>query len=321
VKDVGTYLAGELVERLLAGDRVALARVLSLIERRPLDAGALDALLARYTGRAGVIGVTGAPGAGKSTVIGSILKSVVERGERAAVLALDPLSPLTRGAVLGDRLRMDRAADSDRIFVRSMSAEPGAGGLALAAPFAIRALDAGGWPWVIVETVGVGQGEFDIVEAATTMVLVLTPAAGDEVQAAKAGVMEMADVFVVNKADLPGSQMVRRDTERAVRGRASDAWCPPVVMTVASEGTGVDELWASIMAHQEHLAKTGELERRRLRLTALTLRSMLQAKFRKLVTSMIAADDFTAVLKQLQTGEQSFKVLSDELLSELLRQP
>ena len=210
-------MPADLLGRLLRGDRAALARAITLIDRRPLEAAAIDAVLAPHTGRAATVGITGPPGAGKSTLVGSLLKAAVRRDERVAVLALDPMSALTRGAVLGDRLRMEHTTADERVFVRSMTADNGAGGLALATPFAIRALDAAGWPWVLIETVGVGQTEFEIVEAATTTVVVLKPGAGDEVQAVKAGLLEMADVFVINKADRDGTQATRLDLERTVQ--------------------------------------------------------------------------------------------------------
>ena len=175
------------------------------------------------------------------------------RNDRVAVLALDPMSPLTRGAVLGDRLRMEHTTADERVFVRSMTADSGAGGLALATPFAIRALDAAGWPWIVIETVGVGQTEFDIVEAATTTVVVMTPGAGDEVQAVKAGLMEMADVFVLNKADRDGTQAARLDLERAVQHLPPGAWRPPIVETVASEDRGIAAVWDAIESHRTQL--------------------------------------------------------------------
>ena len=222
----------DLLGRLLRGDRAALARAITLIDRRPLEAAAIDAVLAPHTGRAATVGITGPPGAGKSTLVGSLLKSAVRRDERVAVLALDPMSALTRGAVLGDRLRMEHTTADERVFVRSMTADNGAGGLALATPFAIRALDAAGWPWVLIETVGVGQTEFEIVEAATTTVVVLNPGAGDEVQAVKAGLLEMADIFVINKADREGTQATRLDLERTVNQ------LPPIGLAAADRRDG-----------------------------------------------------------------------------------
>ena len=307
-----------LVERLLGGDRAALARILTMIDRRPLEAPAIDAALGLHASQAATIGITGAPGAGKSTLVGSMLKGAVLRGDRAAVLALDPVSPLTRGAVLGDRLRMEHTTADDRVFVRSMTADNGAGGLALATPFAIRALAAAGWPWILVETVGVGQSEFDIVEAAVTTVVVLNPGAGDEVQAVKAGLMEMADVFVLNKADRDGTQAARLDIERAVNHLPAGAWRPPIVETVASEDRGTDEVWAAIGAHRQHLVDTGTLALREQRLLKLALRGLLEATLNARVGALLGSDDFAAMLVRLQAGESDLRTAGDALLARLL---
>jgi LAO/AO transport system kinase len=307
-----------LVERLLGGDRAALARILTMIDRRPLEAPAIDAALGLRASQAATIGITGAPGAGKSTLLGSMLKGAVLRGDRAAVLALDPVSPLTRGAVLGDRLRMEHTTADDRVFVRSMTADNGAGGLALATPFAIRALAAAGWPWILVETVGVGQSEFDIAEAAVTTVVVLNPGAGDEVQAVKAGLMEMADVFVLNKADRDGTQAARLDIERAVNHLPAGAWRPPIVETVASEDRGTDEVWAAIGAHRQHLVDTGTLSLREQRLLKLALRGLLEATLNARVGALLGSDDFAAMLVRLQAGESDLRIAGDALLARLL---
>ncbi len=309
----------QLVARLLDGDRAALARVLSLIDRHPVDAVRIDALLARQTGRAGTVGITGAPGAGKSTLVGSLLKSAVRRNDRVAVLALDPKSPFTQGAVLGDRLRMEHTTADERVFVRSMTAESRAGGLALATPFAIRALDAAGWPWVFIETVGVGQTEFDIVEAATTTVVVMNPGAGDEVQAVKAGLMEMADVFVLNKADRDGAAAARLDLERAVSHLPKDAWHPPIVETVASEDRGTDGVWDAIAAHRQHLLDTGTFEARQQRLLKLALHGLIDAELARRSAAALASDDFARALPQLQTGALDIDTAARDLLARLLR--
>jgi len=305
----------ELLERLLAGDRAALARVLTLIERRPAQAPLLDAAFASRTGRAATVGITGAPGAGKSTLVGSMLKVAVRRDERVAVLALDPVSPLTRGAVLGDRLRMEHTTADERVFVRSMTADSGAGGLALATPFAIRALDAAGWPWVLVETVGVGQSEFDIVEAATTTVVVLNPGAGDEIQAVKAGLMEMADVFVLNKADHDGATAARLDIERAVQFLPQGAWKPPIVETVASEDRGTDEVWAAIRLHRQHLVDEGTMQRRQQRLLLLALRGLLDAELQRRVSGVLSGTDVGALLSQVQAGSLELGSAARDLLA------
>jgi LAO/AO transport system kinase len=309
----------DLVGRLLRGDRAALARVITLIDRRPLEAAAIDALLAPHTGRAATVGLTGPPGAGKSTLVGSLLKSAVRRDDRVAVLALDPVSALTRGAVLGDRLRMEHTTADERVFVRSMTADNGAGGLALATPFAIRALDAAGWPWVLIETVGVGQTEFEVVEAATTTVVVLNPGAGDEVQAVKAGLLEMADVFVINKADREGTQATRLDLERTVAQLPPDAWRPPIIETVASEDRGTDDVWAAVTAHRAQLVRDGTLAQRQQRLLRLALRRLVAAQLENRIETTLRSAEFTRLIEAVQAGSANLEAAGHELLASVLR--
>jgi LAO/AO transport system kinase len=308
----------DLLGRLLRGDRAALARAITLIDRRPLEAAAIDAVLAPHTGRAATVGLTGPPGAGKSTLVGSLLKSAVRRDDRVAVLALDPMSALTRGAVLGDRLRMEHTTADERVFVRSMTADNGAGGLALATPFAIRALDAAGWPWVLIETVGVGQTEFEIVEAATTTVVVLNPGAGDEVQAVKAGLLEMADIFVINKADRAGTQSTRLDLERTVGQLPAPAWRPPIIETVASEDRGTDEVWDAIAAHRAHLRQTGTLAQRQQRLLRLALRRLVAARMEARIESTLGTAEFTRMIAAVQAGESDLDQAGAALLAGVL---
>jgi LAO/AO transport system kinase len=310
--------APELLGRLLRGDRVALARAITLIDREPLNAPAIDSVLAPHTGRAATVGITGAPGAGKSTLVGALLKCAVQHNERVAVLALDPVSALTRGAVLGDRLRMEHTTADERVFVRSMTADNGAGGLALATPFAIRALDAAGWPWVLIETVGVGQTEFEIVEAAITTVVVTNPGAGDEVQAVKAGLLEMADVFVINKADREGTQSARLDLERTVQHLPAGAWHPPIVETVASEDRGIEEVWGAIRAHREHLQDSGLMRSRQQRLLRLALRGLVSGQLQARIASAVDAPGFSALLDSIQAHETSLGQAGAEVLARVL---
>lgn len=213
------------------------------------------------------MGITGAPGAGKSTLTGATVAAVRRRGSRVAVLAIDPSSPFTGGALLGDRTRMNDHALDDGVYIRSMATRGHLGGLALAAPEAIRVLDAAGFPWIVVETVGVGQVEVEIAARADTTVVVVNPGWGDSVQANKAGLMEIADVFVVNKADRPGAEQTVHDLEGMLdltRGSGTDGrWRPPVVSAIASTGQGADELWDAVTAHRTHLEGSGELARRR----------------------------------------------------------
>jgi LAO/AO transport system kinase len=251
------------------GDRTAKARLLSLIERGGEPAREVGRLAAPNAGHAYTIGLTGAPGAGKSTLTSALITHLRWLGEQVAVLAVDPSSPFTGGAILGDRVRMqDHATDPD-VFIRSMATRGHLGGLALATPEAIRLLDALGHRWIVVETVGVGQVEVEIAGKADTTVVVVNPGWGDSVQASKAGLMEVADVFAINKADRPGVEETRRDLQQMLEmaaetaAPASEGWTVPIVATVAADGSGVAELWDAIVAHREHIDESGVLERRR----------------------------------------------------------
>jgi LAO/AO transport system kinase len=311
--------ASALVDRLLAGDRGALARVITLIEREPEIAAQLDARLAPHACQAYTVGVTGAPGAGKSTLVGALMAAAIARDDRLAVLALDPVSPVSHGAILGDRLRMDHAAGDARTYVRSMTADAHAGGLSVVTPLVIRALDAAGWPWIVVETVGVGQSELDVVEAAATTVVVLNPGWGDEVQAVKAGLMEVADVFVINKADRDGAAETRRDLERLLSASTRSAWRPPIVDTIAHRGQGIDQLWAAIAAHRQHLVSTGALPARRRRFLALALRSLLNESLRRRIEALEGSAAYGELLRATERGEQSLPATCEILLDGLLQ--
>jgi LAO/AO transport system kinase len=258
----------QLVDAARAGDRGALARLLSMVERGGEPARTIGEITHPLGGRATTVGVTGPPGAGKSTLTSALVTKMREDGQRVAVLAIDPSSPFTGGAILGDRVRMSEHALDDGVFIRSMATRGHLGGLALATPAAVRVLDAVGTPWIIIETVGVGQVEVEIAGEADTTVVVLNPGWGDAVQANKAGLMEIADIFVINKADRPGTDDARRDIEQMLELSASRDWVPPIVATVATTGEGVDELWAALARHAAWLTESGERdERRRARIT------------------------------------------------------
>jgi LAO/AO transport system kinase len=277
-----TIRADGLVPAVRRGDRAAIARLISLVESGSVDAAAPLAELFAHTGHGYTVGITGAPGAGKSTLTDKLIGRIRRDGEEVGVLAVDPTSPFTGGAILGDRVRMQDHATDAAVFIRSMATRGHLGGLALATPQAIRVLDAAGKPWILVETVGVGQVEVEIAGAADTTVVVVNPGWGDAVQAAKAGLLEIADCFVVNKADRPGTRAAVHDLEQMLELAAGRDWRPPIVETVATEGTGVDELFEVITSHREHLEGSGELERRR--------RARLQEEVRSIVLARIAAD-------------------------------
>jgi LAO/AO transport system kinase len=253
----------DLVERILEGDPRSVARAISMVEDGADGLAELSAGLFPHTGRAWTIGLTGAPGVGKSTLAAALVRAARARGRSVAVLAIDPTSPFTGGALLGDRVRMQVHATDPGVFIRSMATRGHLGGMALAAPEAIRILDASGKDVVIVETVGVGQAEVDVAAATDTTLVVVAPGWGDAVQVAKAGILEIADVFVVNKADREGADQAVRDLEQMLRLGPEPWWRVPVVATAAAEGTGVDELWATAESHREALRSSGRLERGR----------------------------------------------------------
>jgi LAO/AO transport system kinase len=257
----------DLLERAQGGDRAALARLLSLVERGGPTAREVGRLTHPAGGQAYTVGLTGAPGAGKSTLTNALVREVRRHDVPVAVLAIDPSSPFTGGAILGDRVRMADHATDPGVFIRSMATRGHLGGLSLATLEAIRALDATGWPWVLIETVGVGQVEVEVAGAADTTVVVVNPGWGDAVQANKAGLLEIADVFVINKADRPGATETRRDLERMLdltgTGHEPGGWRPPVLATTAPTGEGVAELWDAVAAHRAHLEQAGTLEPRR----------------------------------------------------------
>ena len=286
------------LDQARAGDPRALARLISLVEDESPRVRSVIKDLMPGTGGARIIGLTGAPGVGKSTMTGALVGAFRADGARVAVLAVDPSSPFTGGALLGDRIRMQDHAVDDRVFIRSMASRGHLGGLAASTPQAIRVLDAAGFDPIIVETVGVGQAEVAIASLADSVAVLLAPGRGDAIQAAKAGILEVADLFVVNKADKPDSQQVVRDlrTMIALAERRHGDWKPPIVTTVAVQGDGIDELVSCLDEHWSWLSTTGELKRRRLarareELTALTfvaLRDRLAASRLDELASQVA---------------------------------
>ena len=263
---MNTSTTESIVERALAGERSALARLLTLVEHGGDPARTIAAALRGRERQAWTIGITGAPGAGKSTLTDRLVGCIRADGDAVAVVAIDPTSPFSGGAILGDRIRMQRHDTDDGVFIRSMATRGHLGGLSAAAPQAARVLDAAGFPWVVVETVGVGQVEVEIAGHADTTVVVVNPGWGDAVQANKAGLMEIADVFVVNKSDRDGAAETVRELHGMLELAVRDGWRPPIVSTIASSGVGVDELWDAVGAHRAHaLASGAALRRRRVR--------------------------------------------------------
>jgi LAO/AO transport system kinase len=264
-----TTTTGNEIDRARSGDVRALARLVSLVENESPRVRSVIKDLLPLTGKARVIGLTGAPGVGKSTVTGALVGAYRAAGQKVGVLAVDPSSPFTGGALLGDRIRMQVHATDDQVFIRSMANRGHLGGLAVATPLAVRVLDAAGFEVIIVETVGVGQAEVAIASYADSVVVLLAPGMGDAVQAAKAGILEVADLFLVNKADKPDSHQVLRDVRNmlALADRKLGDWKPPVISAVAMHGAedeGIGELVTRLDDHWTWLGASGELGRRRL---------------------------------------------------------
>lgn len=269
-----------LVARAVDGDRGSIAKLISIVEAGGPDADAAGAALYPHTGDAYTVGLTGAPGAGKSSLTDALVRRIRADELEVGVLAIDPTSPFSGGAILGDRVRMQDHATDPGVYIRSMATRGHLGGLALATPRAARVLDAAGKPWIVIETVGVGQVEVEIAGAADTTVVVVNPGWGDGVQANKAGLMEIADLFVVNKADREGVAETVRDLEQMLDLSGHPAWRPPVITTVATRGEGVDELWQAIRDHRAFQEAEGRLQRRRAERLADELRAIVAARLR-----------------------------------------
>jgi LAO/AO transport system kinase len=273
--------ATELVDRLLAGEKRALARAITLIENGDPAGTELVASVFPRTGGARIVGFTGPPGVGKSTLIGSLTGILRERGRKVGVLSIDPSSPFTRGALLGDRIRLSEHFLDPDVFIRSMASRGALGGLAEASLQAALVMDAAGMDDVLLETVGVGQAEIDIVDHADTVVLALMPGSGDSIQALKAGVMEIPDVIAVNKADHPLTDTMVREVRTALSLGPQEGWKVPIIKTEASKGTGVEELLEQIDAHRAHIESEGTLEQRRARNLRNEVLALAAARLRR----------------------------------------
>jgi LAO/AO transport system kinase len=307
----------DLVAAARDGDPRSLARLVSLVENGSPRLREIMKLIAPHTGRARIIGLTGSPGVGKSTVTGALVRAYRAEGLRVGVVAIDPTSPFTGGALLGDRVRMQDHATDGGVFIRSMASRGHLGGLSWAAPQALRILDAAGFDLIMIETVGVGQAEVAIASLADSTLVIVAPGMGDSVQAAKAGILEIADIFVVNKSDRPGAQEAVRDlrTMIAMADYGPGGWKPPIVSTTAARGEGIDDLVSRLEEHSAWLAESGERERRRLARASEEISAIAVATLRERIGALPGESQLDDLAGQVAVGKLDPYTAADELIS------
>lgn len=308
-----------LIERMLGGDRAALSRLMTLVENRGTERPHILAALNAHGRHAAIIGVTGPPGAGKSTLLDRLVADYRTAQQQVGIVAVDPSSPFSGGAVLGDRIRMQTHFLDEGVFIRSLSARGHVGGLARATRDVTRLLEAYGKDVIIVETVGVGQSELDIMRLAQTVVVVLVPEAGDAIQAMKAGLLEIADIFVVNKSDREGAERIKAELAAMLHLRFADGWVVPVISAVATEGRGIDELSRAIRAHQAYLQRTGELAARTQRGRRAEFLAALREELARRVEDSATRGVLADIMAQVEKGTLDpdgavLKVLDDPAL-------
>ncbi len=320
-----------LVERARAGDARAVARLISLVEDASPSLREVSELLVPHAGNAQVLGITGSPGVGKSTATSALVGALRAGGRRVGVLAVDPSSPFSGGALLGDRVRMQDHATDREVYIRSMASRGHLGGLSWATPQAVRVLDAAGCDVVLVETVGVGQSEVDVAGLADTTVVLLAPGMGDGIQAAKAGILEIGDVYVVNKADRDGAAQVARDLRAmlALAERTDDGWAPPIVKTVAARGrtgaqgaaddtgSGIDAVVDAIDEHRRWAGKSGEHERRRRRRARDEIEAIAVTALRERFGDLHGHADLDRLADEVLAGETNPYRAADTVLDTL----
>lgn len=309
----------DLLAQLARRDRRTIARLISLVEdHAPGLAEVVRAITPRVRG-ASTVGLTGSPGVGKSTLAAGLVGVLRERGLTVSVLAVDPTSPFTGGALLGDRLRMQAHATDPGVFIRSMATRGHLGGLAWATPHALRILDAAGSDVIIVETVGVGQAEVEVAHAADTTIVILAPGFGDAIQANKAGLLEIADLYVINKADREGAKATARDIHQMLHLGPQREWNPPVLMTSAEDGSGVPEVWAAVEEHRAFLERTGELRARRLARAAREISEIAVGRLRDAIGEVGEGALVEALAAEVLEGKLDPYTAADKLLAQVDR--
>jgi LAO/AO transport system kinase len=302
-----------IAQAVLTGDKRAVARAITWVENGDPQGADLIRQIYSKTGHAYIVGVTGSPGVGKSTLVSRIAALLASRGQNVGVLAVDPSSPFTGGAILGDRVRMFDVSLADNVYIRSMGTRGALGGLNRAIRMSVCILDAAGFDWILVETVGAGQSEVDVHDVAYTTLVVMAPGMGDDIQAMKAGIMEIGDLFVINKADREGAERTSTQVQSVLQLSATSGWNPPVLMASAEQNIGIEAVMTAVERHRDHLAASGALNAIQLRMARLDVLEILKARLSETVRQELEKPAVQADLEKVASKENDPYSIADAI--------